>query len=158
MPGELLAKVLNEVKKRFLAVKLDKSHNHVPYLGGCSKNRDVVYIDSRIPDTMVFHGKTYNVNLFLCFHEVVEKTIMDLLKVDYNTAHHEAEWAETQLVKALGLEPKWYHQYISKTYPWTLKHFEPSMVPKSLDLKPYYDDRKFDVLYKILKARKTLTT
>jgi hypothetical protein len=153
MPGQLFAKVFDEITKRFKSLKLDKSHQ-VPYLGGMSKDRDIAYIDSRIPDTMEFEGKTYNINLFLCWHECVEKTIMDLLGLSYNEAHHEAEWAETQLIQASGLNPKPYHEYISKTYPWTLVHFDPNLVPSDLDLKPYVEDRKYDVINKILKARK----
>ena len=37
----------------------------------------------------------------------------------------------------------------SKFYPWTLKHFDPEKVPLDLDLRPYIEDKKTDVLQKI---------
>lgn len=146
--GEMFQKVLPEIEYRLKTVKIDRTH-HVPYMGGQSKDRNVVYIDSRVPEVVRFKGHTYNVIEYLAFHEVVEKTIEDLLGTTYNTAHREAEWAQIKAMKDAGLDPVPYNEWESAFYPWTLKHFDPRKVPADLDLKPYIEDKKVDVLEKM---------
>lgn len=153
MPGELYVKVKDEIQKRLKHLILDRDH-HVPYLGGQSKKRDRVYIDSRCPSSLTFNGKKYDINKYLSFHEVVEKTIEDVLGTSYNVAHHEAEWIETQLIKQDGLDPVPYHKFITESYRKTLHDFDPTKVPKDLDLKPYEEDKLTDVVKKITDARK----
>lgn len=154
MAGQLLKKVFEEVKRRLQSVQLDKSVQ-IPYAGGQSKNRNKVYIDSRIPDKITIKGHIYNINKYLSFHELVEKAIEDLLGTTYNEAHHEAEWAETKLIQMDGLDPRPYHEFITKTYLYTLSHFDPKLVPKDLDLRPYIEDKKYKTVKDILQARKS---
>lgn len=150
MSGEFYLKVQHQIQKRLQHVIVDRVH-HVPYLGGQSKTRDKIYIDEHCPDKMTFNNQEYDIKKYLSFHEVVEKTIEDLLHTSYNVAHHEAEWIETQLIKQDGLDPKPYHEFITKMYLHTLHNFDPKKVPMDLDIRPYEEDKLTEVVDKLKK-------
>ena len=148
MFGELFEKALPTILERLKTVKVDHTH-HIPFAGGQSKTENKVYVDCRVPEELHLNGNIYNTLEYLGFHELVEKAIEDVCKVDYDTAHDEAETAMIRFIKEDGLDPVLFNKYISELYPWTLAHFDPEKVPDNLDMRPYVADKKRNVLKKL---------
>ena len=148
MFGELFEKALPTILERLKTVKVDHTHN-IPFCGGQSKTENKVYIDCRVPEELHLKDNVYNTLEYLGFHELVEKAIEDVCRVDYDTAHDEAETAMIRFIKEDGLDPVPFNEYISNTYKFTLSHFDTEKVPVDLDLRPYLADKKRNVLKKL---------
>jgi hypothetical protein len=93
------------------------------------------------------------VESFLLTHEIVEKALLDELRLHYLRAHHIATRAERDAVKAAGI-PWWAYQGFMKKHAKHIEEERLVKVPASLDLTPYRDERDFALLDRLArKAR-----
>src|SRR3979490_2953315 len=59
------------------------NHNYdIPYIAGYSKDGHTVFIDRDLPKSFNFLGRRYRVELFLLTHEIVEKALLDELRLN----------------------------------------------------------------------------
>lgn len=107
----------------------------VPYLAGYNKSGDVIYVDRRVPKTIVVSGKAVDPLRYLLVHELTEQHLEDMLGLDYLTAHHIATAAERAAVEADKLNWTHYSDVISALVKTTENTF--SFLPPDLDLEPY---------------------
>jgi hypothetical protein len=89
---------------------------------------------------------------FILTHEIIEKVLLDELRLHYLHAHQIALRAEQAAVKAAGVSWSAYQRF-NKRYekPIATEHLK--KVPKDLDLRPYEDEKDFDVLQRILAGQ-----
>lgn len=153
MFGKLFIEALPLIVKRLKDFQIDHTEE-VPFLGGQSTTRNVAYIDCRAPEILELDGHKYDLYLYLGFHEIVEKAIEDATGADYDSAHDEAQTAMMRLIKLDGLDPKPFDEWVSKTYPKDLKNFDPSKLPKDLDLRPYICDKQWKVVAAFRKMKR----
>jgi len=90
---------------------------------------------------------------FLMTHEIVEKALLDELRLHYLHAHQIATRAERDAVKAAGLS-WWVYQSVMKRYEKPIEEEKLHRVPASLDLTPYRDEKDFSVLERLVKKKK----
>src|SRR3954464_5225052 len=76
------------------------SHAHdIPYIAGYSRDGHTVFIDRHLPKSFRWLMKTVRVEAFLLTHEIVEKALLDELRLHYLHAHQIAQRAERDAVK-----------------------------------------------------------
>ena len=74
-----------------------------------------MFIDRHLPKSFRWLTKTVRVDPFLLTHEIVEKALLDELRLHYLHAHQIALRAERDAVKAAGV-PWWIYQRLMKKY------------------------------------------
>ena len=74
----------------------------VPYIAGYSEDGKTVFIDRHLPRSFRWLLKTVRVEPFLLTHEIVEKALLDELRLHYLHAHQIAVRAERDAIKAAG--------------------------------------------------------
>lgn len=132
------------------AAHLDRSYD-IPYLAGYSFDRNIVYIDRRMPKSYKNRfGRVHDTDKFLILHECTEKAIIDIWKLDYQHAHQIALRAERAAVQAAGLDWKEYDAFMQK-YIKADEHEKIKRVPADLDLTPYYDEKDAKLI-KVMKG------
>jgi hypothetical protein len=60
----------------------------IPYIAGYSEDGKTVFIDRHLPRSFRWLLKTVRVEPFLLTHEIVEKALLDELRLHYLHAHH----------------------------------------------------------------------
>jgi hypothetical protein len=75
----------------------------VPYIAGYSEDGKTVFIDRHLPRSFRWLLKTVRVEPFLLTHEIVEKALLDELRLHYLHAHQIAVRAERDAIKAAGV-------------------------------------------------------
>jgi hypothetical protein len=90
---------------------------------------------------------------FLVTHEIVEKALLDELRLHYLHAHQIAVRAERDAVKAARLS-WWVYQSVMKGYSKPIEEEKLINVPSSLDLTPYRDEKDFALLERLVKREK----
>jgi hypothetical protein len=91
---------------------------------------------------------------FLLVHEILEKALLDELRLYYLHAHQIAVRAERDAVTAAGISWGAYQRFMKKHE----KHIEeekPERVPASLDLTPYRDERDFSLLQRLVRKERS---
>jgi hypothetical protein len=83
--------------------------------------------------------KTVRVEPFLLTHEIVEKALLDELRLHYLHAHQIAVRAERDAVKAAGISWGAYQSFMKK-HEKPIEEEKLSRVPRDLDLTPYRDE------------------
>ena len=125
---------LDKIQKPFI---INNNHD-VPYVAGCSNDRNVIYFDQDLPERV----KGIDILKYISFHEKVESALMDMYGLDYQPAHEIATKFEKKLVEHDGIDWAKYCKavdpYIKKLDKKSLRH-----CPKDLDLKPYIDEKDF---------------
>src|SRR5947209_4264096 len=81
---DVMADVVRALRRR--VHKVDRSYD-VPYIGGYSTDARTVYIDRHLPATFTHWMKRVRVEPFLVTHEIVEKALIDELRLHYLHAH-----------------------------------------------------------------------
>jgi hypothetical protein len=97
--------------------------------------------------------KTVMVEPFLLTHEIVEKSLLDELRLHYLHAHQIALRAERDAVKAAGVS-WWAYQRFMKKYERAIEQETIVKVPSSLDLMPYRDEKDFALLKRLVQNEK----
>jgi hypothetical protein len=125
----------------------------IPYIAGYSVDGDTVFIDRHLPKTFRWLMRTVRVEPFILTHEIVEKALLDELRLHYLHAHQIALRAERDVVKAAGVS-WWAYQRFTKKYEKPTEEEKLIRVPASLDLTPYRDQRDFSLLQQLVRNKK----
>ncbi len=120
----VLLDVVQAIRRR---VRIVNREYDVPYIAGYSVDGHTVFIDRHLPRSFRWLTKTVRVDPFLLTHEIVEKALLDELRLHYLHAHQIAVRAERDAVKAAGV-PWWVYQRFMKKYE---KPIEEEKLPRA---------------------------
>src|SRR5256714_5920411 len=144
---EVLMDVVRAIRRRVRRV----SHAYdIPYIAGYSIDGHTVFIDRHLPRSFRWLMKTVRVEPFLITHEIVEKALLDELRLHYLHAHQIAVRAERDAVKAAGIS-WWGYQRFMKRHEKSIEEEKLTRVPASLDLTPYRDEKDFSLLQRLVR-------
>jgi hypothetical protein len=127
--------------------KIERRYD-IPYVAGYSQDGRTIYIDRHMPKTFVFRGRRVQTDRFLATHEIIEKALLDQLRLHYLHAHQIALRAEQAAVRAAGIEWRDYNRF-TKQYEKEIGNERLKRVPRALDLTPYRDEEDFAELQAI---------
>ncbi len=142
--------LLDVVRRR---VKIVSREYDIPYIAGYSTDGHTVFIDRHLPKSFRWLTKTIRVDPFLLLHEIVEKALLDELRLHYLHAHQIAVRAERDAVKAAGI-PWFVYQRFMKRYQRPIETEKIARVPCNLDLTPYRDQKDFSLLRRLVRQEK----
>jgi hypothetical protein len=94
--NQVLLDVVKALRRRVRSVNRDYD---VPYIAGYSVDGKTIFIDRHLPRTFRWLLTTVRVEQFLLTHEIVEKALLDELRLHYLHAHQIAVRAERDAVK-----------------------------------------------------------
>src|SRR6195256_5203849 len=147
---EVLLDAVQAIRRR---VRVVNRGYDIPYIAGYSVDGHTVFIDRHLPRTFRWLMKTVRVEPFLLTHEIVEKALLDELRLHYLHAHQIAVRAERDAVKAAGIS-WWAYQRFMKQHEGKIEEEKLVKVPATLDLTPYRDEKDFELLERLVrKAR-----
>jgi hypothetical protein len=144
--------LLDVVKALSRRVRVNRAYD-IPYIAGYSVDGRTVFIDRHLPRTFRWLMKTVRVEPFLLTHEIVEKSLLDELRLHYLHAHQIAVRAERDAVKAAGVS-WWAYQRFIKKHERAIEQETIMKVPSSLDLTPYRDEKDFALLKRLVQNEK----
>jgi hypothetical protein len=148
--GAVLEDVVQAIRRRVRKV----SHDYdIPYIAGYSVDGKTVFIDRHLPRTFRWLTKKVRVEPFVLTHEVIEKTLLDQLRLHYLHAHQIAARAERDAVGNAGV-PWWAYQRFMKKHEKEISEERIQRVPPSLDLTPYRDEKDFTILERLVRKEK----
>jgi hypothetical protein len=145
--GAVLADVVKAIRRRINKVSRDYD---IPYIAGCSRDGHTVFIDRHLPRTFRWLMKTIRVEPFIVTHEIVEKALLDELRLHYLHAHQIALRAEHDAVTAAGIS-WWAYQRFMKKHEKEISEERIKKVPATLDLRPYRDEKDFSILQRLVR-------
>jgi hypothetical protein len=130
---------------------VNRTHD-IPYIAGSSRDGKTVFIDRHMPASFATRGKRVKTDRFLVLHELVEKSLLDELRLHYLHAHQIALRTEQAAVRAAGIS---WHDYNAFTQANEKKIGDERLqrVPRTLDLTPYRDEKDFPVLQRLAAAK-----
>jgi hypothetical protein len=132
--------------------KIDRTHD-IPYLAGYSSDGRTVFIDRHLPVTMRVGHTFQRIVRFLVVHEMVEKSLLDEMRLHYLHAHQIALRAEQAAVRAAGISWSEYDRFM-KANEKKIGDERLRRVPPTLDLTPYRDEHDFDELLQLTRTQK----
>src|SRR3954468_16641880 len=147
---DVLLDVVRAIRRR---VRVVNREYDIPYIAGYSMDGHTVFIDRHLPRTFRWLLKIVRVEPFLLTHEIVEKSLLDELRLHYVHAHQIALRAERDAVKAAGVS-WWAYQRFMKQHERAIGEDLLVKVPSSLDLTPYRDQKDFGLLKRIVQQEK----
>ena len=130
--------------------RVDRSYD-IPYIAGYSRDGSTIFIDRHMPHVFSWHGKRIPVDQFLLTHEIVEKALVDKLRLHYLHAHQIAMRIEKAAVQAAGIRWRDYNRFTKKNEK-KIGDERLHKVPRSLDLTPYRDEHDFALLKRMIAA------
>ena len=143
----VLSDVVSALQRR---VKVSHDYD-IPYIAGYSKDASTVYIDRHLPRTIKWRGKDVRLEPFLVCHEIVEKALLDELRLHYLHAHQIASRVERDAVRGAGLT--WRHyQSVIKAHEKAIDEELLRNVPADLDITPYKDLKDYPLLQRLVQA------
>ena len=123
----VLLDVVKALRRRVRRV----SHDYdIPYIAGYSVDGKTIFIDRHLPRTIRWLLKTVRVEPFLLTHEIVEKALLDELRLHYLHAHQIAMRAERDAVKAAGVS-WWAYQSFMKKHEKQIEEEKLVRVPRT---------------------------
>lgn len=146
----VLLDVVQALRRR--VTKIDKTYD-IPYIAGYSRDGRTIFIDRHLPKTFSYWGKKVRVEPFVLTHEIVEKALLDELRLHYLHAHQIAIRTERAAVEAAGVSWRAYNRF-TKKYEKPIEEEKLQRVPKSLDLTPYRDEKDFALLSRLVRQEK----
>jgi hypothetical protein len=147
----VLLDVMKALRRRVRVV--NRSYD-IPYIAGYSVDGHTVFIDRHLPRTFRWLMKEVAVEPFLLTHEIVEKSLLDELRLHYLHAHQIALRAERDAVKAAGVSWCAYQRFI-KQHERAIEEENLIKVPRSLDLTPYRDEKDFGLLRRLVQKERS---
>src|SRR5436190_6347101 len=147
----VLLDAVKAIRRRVRTVNRDYD---IPYIAGYSVDAQTVFIDRHLPRIFRWLGKVVRVEPFLVTHEIVEKTLLDELRLHYLHAHQIALRAERDAVKATGISWRAYQGFMKK-HGKAIEKEKLERVPGDLDLTPYRDEKDFGLLERLVKKEKS---
>jgi hypothetical protein len=146
-----LLDALRAIHRRVRVINRDYD---IPYIAGYSVDGHMVFIDRHLPRTFRWLMRTVRVESFLLTHEIVEKALLDELRLHYLHAHQIAVRAERDAVRAAGIS-WWAYQRFMKQHEKQIEEEKLIKVPAALDLTPYRDEKDFGLLQKLVRREKS---
>lgn len=146
----MLLDAVRAIRRRVRVVSRDYD---IPYIAGYSKDGRTVFIDRHLPRSFRWLMRTVRVEPFLLTHEIVEKALLDELRLHYLHAHQVAVRAERDAVKAAGVS-WWVYQGFMKRHEKHIEEERLLKVPAALDLTPYRDEKDFGLLRRLARREK----
>ena len=134
-------------------VKVVNRQYDIPYIAGYGVDGDTVFIDRHLPRTFRWLMRTVRVEPFILTHEIVEKALLDELRLHYLHAHRIALRAERDAVKAAGIS-WWAYQRFTKKHEKQIEEEKLVRVPPTLDLTPYRDEKDFGLLQRLVHRKR----
>jgi hypothetical protein len=147
------AVLLDAVQAIRRRVRIVNREYDIPYIAGYSWDGHTVFIDRHLPRSFRWLTKTVRVEPFLLTHEIVEKALLDELRLHYLHAHQVAVRAERDAVKAAGVS-WWAYQSFMKKHEREIEEETLVKVPASLDLTPYRDEKDFALLERLVRKER----
>src|SRR3954462_9856428 len=144
---DVMRDVVKALRRR---VRVVNCSYDIPYIAGYSVDGHTVFIDRHLPRTFRWLMKAVAVEPFLLTHEIVEKALLDELRLHYLHAHQIAARAERDAVKAAGIS-WWAYQSFMKRHEKPIEEEKLIRVPPSLDLTPYRDEKDFGLLRRLVR-------
>src|ERR1700704_1624331 len=148
---EVLLDAVQAIRRR---VRVVNRGYDIPYIAGYSVDGHTVFIDRHLPRTFRWSMKAVPVEPFLLTHEIVEKSLLDELRLHYLHAHQIALRAERDAVKAAGVSWRAYQRFM-KQHEKAIQDEKVISVPASLDLRPYRDEKDFELLRRLVRKEKS---
>ena len=148
---DVLLDVVKAIRRRVRAV--NRGYD-IPYIAGYSVDGHTVFIDRHLPRTFRWLMKTVRVEPFLLIHEIIEKALLDELRLHYLHAHQIAVRAERDAVKAAGVS-WWAYQRFMKQHERKIEQEKLVKVPANLDLTPYRDEKDFGLLERLVRTERS---
>src|SRR5712671_3117656 len=145
----VLLDVVKAIRRRVRII--DRGYD-IPYIAGYSVDGNTVFIDRHLPRTFRWLLKSVRVEPFLLTHEIVEKALLNELRLHYLHAHQIAGRAERDAVKAAGISWSGYQRFM-KSHEKPIEEEKLIKVPATLDLTPYRDERDF-LLQRLVRKKK----
>jgi hypothetical protein len=142
---DVLLDAVKAIRRRVRVVNRDYD---IPYIAGYSRDGHTVFIDRHLPKSFRWLMKTVRVEPFLLTHEIVEKALLDELRLHYLHAHQIAQRAERDAVKAAG------YQRFMKQHEKPIEEEKLVKVPAELDLTPYRDEKDFALLRRLVQKER----
>lgn len=143
----VLTDVVKALRRRVRAV--NRVYD-IPYIAGYSVDGHTIFIDQHLPKVFHWLLKAVRVEPFLLTHEIVEKALLDELRLHYLHAHQIALRAERDAVKAAGVS-WWAYQAFMKKHEKPIQEEKLQKVPATLDLTPYRDEKDFGLLRRLVR-------
>src|ERR1700740_3441489 len=97
---DVLLDVVRAIRRR---VRVVNREYDIPCIAGYSVDGSTVFIDRHLPRSFRWLMKTVRIEPFLLTHELVEKALLDELRLHYLHAHQIAVRAEHDAVRAAGV-------------------------------------------------------
>lgn len=133
--------------------KIDYTHD-IPYVAGYGVDGNTIYIDKDVYTALKKERKEKWLKP-LSFHEAIEKSIMlQHPKLEYQFCHQNALRLELELVKCMKIDQKDYDAFMDKYIKKIADLKEYTNLPKDLDLKPYEDEKDYEILKKMAGGKK----
>src|SRR5438046_7836678 len=121
----VLLDVVKAIRRR---VRVINRAYDVPYIAGYSADGRTVFIDRHLQRTFRWLMRRVRVEPFLLTHEIVEKSLLDELRLHYLHAHQIAVRAERDAVQASGVS-WWAYQRFMKKHEKHIEEEKLSRVP-----------------------------
>ena len=147
---DVLLDAVKAIRRRVRVVNRDYD---IPYIAGYSRDGHTVFIDRHLPKSFRWLMKTVRVEPFLLTHEIVEKALLDELRLHYLHAHQIAQRAERDAVKAAGVSWGAYQRFM-KQHEKPIEEEKLVKVPAELDLTPYRDEKDFALLRRLVQKER----
>jgi hypothetical protein len=149
-------RVAPQIRRKALRRRVRRvSHGYdIPYIAGYSVDGKTIFIDRHLPRTIRWLMKTVRVEPFLLTHEIVEKALLDELRLHYLHAHQIATRVERDAVKAAGVS-WWAYQSFMKKHEKQIEEEKLVRIPGTLDLTPYRDKKDFGLLERLVHKEKS---
>src|SRR5437870_8328990 len=148
---EVLLDVVRAIRRR---VRVVNREYDIPYIAGYSVDGHTVFIDRHLPRTFRWLMRPVRVEPFLLTHEIVEKALLDELRLHYLHAHQIAVRAERDAVQAAGVS-WWAYQRFMKKHEKHIEEEKLNKVPATLDLRPYRDEKDFRLLQRLISKERS---
>src|SRR4051794_6312788 len=134
---EVMTEVIKALRRRVR--KIDRTYD-IPYIAGYSVDGKTIFVDRHLPPTFRSWTKRIRVEPFILTHELVEKALLDELRLHYLHAHQIALRTEQAAVQSAGISWTAYQKFI-KQHEKQIEMERLTKVPRNLDLTPYRDEK-----------------
>ena len=144
---EVMRDVIKALRRRVR--KVDRTYD-IPYIAGYSVDGRTIFIDRHLPPTFRSLTKQIRIEPFILTHELVEKALLDELRLHYLHAHQIALRTEQAAVASEGVSWSSYQSFIKK-HEKQIETEKLKRVPGNLDLTPYRDEKDFALLKRLIR-------
>ncbi len=124
----------------------------IPYIGGCSKSGDVIYVDRDLPLVVDIVGTPVPVLQYITLHERFEKALTLLMRMEYEEAHKAASLVVKRELQRRNILYRDYNQALDP-FIKASDLVKVKRVPKDLDFKPYSDSGDIQLIQHMKRRR-----